>query len=96
MKYEQKVIEIIKLETKDIVKLRKGDFGLVVGDIILLEFGYIDLDNYDDYLRDIDGDSEWDIVEIYVTQAFGYGTSDLIKYLNANSNQLKSVWRRLE
>lgn len=96
MKIKEKTIKVIELESKDIVKLRKGDFGLVVGDIILLEFGYIDLDNYDNYLSDIDGDSEWDVVEIYVTQAFGHGTSDLIKYLNANSNQLKSVWRRLE
>lgn len=96
MKIKEKTIKVIELESKDIVKLRKGDFGLVVGDIILLEFGYIDLDNYDDYLRDIDGESEWDVMEIYATQAFGYGTSELIKYLNTNPNQLKSVWRRLE
>lgn len=96
MKIKEKVIKVIELESKDIVKLRKGDFGLVVGDIILLEFGYIDLDNYDDYLRDIEGESEWDVIEIYTTQAFGYGTSELIKYLNTNTNQLKRVWRRVE
>ena len=51
MKYEQKVIEAIKLETKDIVELRNGSFYLVVGDMLMDETGYLQVNNYKEDLR---------------------------------------------
>ena len=51
MKYEQKVIEVMKLETKDIVELRNGSFCLVVGDILIDETGYLQTKYYTEDLR---------------------------------------------
>ena len=106
MKYEQKVIEVIKLETKDIVELRNGSFCLVVGDMLMDETGYLQVNNYTEDLR-YDGlnyntNASYDIMRVYSTISWGYGTCILnILKERVKKNDLKFsgfevLWERNE
>lgn len=106
MKYGQKVIEIIKLETKDIVELRNGNFYLVVGDMLMDETGYLQTKYYTEDLR-YDGlnyntNASYDIMRVYSTISWGYGTNILnILKERVKNNDLKFsgfevLWERNE
>lgn len=105
MKYEQKVIEVIKLETKDIVELRNGNFYLVVGDMLMDETGYLQTKYYTEDLR-YDGNYNinvsYDIMRVYSTIRWGYGTNILnILKEKVKKNDLKFsgfevLWERNE
>lgn len=105
MKYGQKVIEIIKLETKDIVELRNGNFYLVVGDMLMDETGYLQAKYYTEDLR-YDGNystnASYDVMRVYSTIRWGYGTNILnILKEKVKNNDLKFsgfevLWERNE
>ena len=105
MKYGQKVIEIIKLETKDIVELRNGSFYLVVDDILMNETGYLQAKYYTEDLR-YEGlyntNASYDIMRVYSTISWGYGTNILnILKEKVKKNDLKFsgfevLWERNE
>lgn len=106
MKYEQKVIEVIKLETKDIVELRNGSFCLVVGDMLIDDTGYLQINNYTEDLR-YDGlnyntNASYDIMRVYSTISWGYGTGILnVLKERVKKNDLKYsgfvvLWERNE
>ena len=105
MKYGQKVIEIIKLETKDIVELRNGNFYLVVGDMLMDETGYLQAKYYTEDLR-YDGNyntnASYDVMRVYSTIRWGYGTNILnILKEKVENNDLKFsgfevLWERNE
>lgn len=105
MKYEQKVIEVIKLETKDIVELRNGNFYLVVGDMLMDETGYLQAKYYTEDLR-YDGhyntNASYDVMRVYSTIRWGYGTNILnILKEKVKKNDLKFsgfevLWERNE
>lgn len=105
MKYGQKVIEIIKLETKDIVELRNGSFYLVVDDMLMNETGYLQAKYYTEDLR-YEGlyntNASYDIMRVYSTISWGYGTNILnILKEKVKKNDLKFsgfevLWERNE
>lgn len=106
MKCEQKVIEVMKLETKDIVELRNGSFCLVVGDMLMDETGYLQAKYYTEDLR-YDGNNyntnaSYDIMRVYSTISWGYGTNILnILKEKVKKNDLKFsgfevLWERNE
>lgn len=105
MKYEQKVIEAIKLETKDIVELRNGSFCLVVGDMLMDETGYLQVKYYTEDLR-YDGNyntnTPYDVMRVYSTISWGCGTNTLnILKERVKKNDLKFsgfevLWERNE
>lgn len=105
MKYGQKVIEIIKLETKDIVELRNGNFYLVVDDMLMDETGYLQAKYYTEDLR-YDGyyntNASYDVMRVYSTIRWGYGTNILnILKEKVKNNDLKFsgfevLWERNE
>lgn len=106
MKYEQKVIEIIKLETKDIVELRNGGFYLVVGDMLIDDTGYLQVRHYTEDLRyegiNYNTNETYDIMRVYSTISWGYGTNTLnILKEKVKNNDLKYsgfevLWERNE
>lgn len=106
MKYEQKVIEIIKLETKDIVELRNGGFYLVVGDMLIDDTGYLETKYYTEDLR-YDGINyntsySYDIMRIYSATGWGYGTNILnvlkekVKNDDLKWSGFEVLWERKE
>ena len=105
MKYGQKVIEIIKLETKDIVELRNGSFYLVVDDMLMNETGYLQAKYYTEDLR-YEGlyntNASYDIMRVYSTISWGCGTNTLnILKERVKKNDLKFsgfevLWERNE
>lgn len=105
MKYEQKVIEVMKLETKDIVELRNGSFCLVVGDMLMGETGYLQVKYYTEDLR-YDGNyntnAPYDIMRVYSTISWGYGTNILnilkerVKKNDLKFSGFKVLWERNE
>lgn len=106
MKYEQKVIEIIKLETKDIVELRNGGFYLVVGDMLIDDTGYLQIKYYTEDLH-YDGinyntNASYDIMRVYSTISWGYGTNILnvlkekVKNDDLKYSGFEVLWERNE
>ena len=108
MKYEQKVIEIIKLETKDIVEVRNGGFYLVVDDMLIGETGYLQAKYYTEDLRydglnyNTNANASYDIMRVFSTISWGYGTNILnILKKRVKENDLKFsgfevLWERNE
>lgn len=105
MKYEQKVIEVMKLETKDIVELRNGSFCLVVGDMLMDETGYLQAKYYTEDLK-YDGNyytnASYDIMRVYSTISWEYGTRILnvlkekVKKNDLKFSGFEVLWERNE
>jgi hypothetical protein len=88
-----------ELKSKMIVKLRNGDFYLVVDDVLVKENCFILLSTYDDFLLSGDGEC-YDVVEVYeIINTYYSFTNDLgmgcLKFKELGKNDtLKLLWCR--
>ena len=96
---KKRTVELLTLEDKDIVLDGSGDYGIVVGDIILYEDTYMPLSEYDDRLRHAE-DDYYDIVKVFRTSSWGWG-ANILKEIRKSSGDycdvvLELVWERSE
>ena len=87
------------LKSKMIVKLRNGEFYLVVDDVLVRENSFNLLSNYDEFLLHDEGEN-YDVVEVYkIVNNYYSFTNDLgMACLNfseiGRKNDLKLLWKR--
>lgn len=96
---KKQTIELLTLEDKDIVLDESGDYGIVVGDIILYEDTYMPLSEYDDRLRHAEDDF-YNIVKVFKTDSWGWG-ANILKEIRKPSRggfevDLELIWERGE
>lgn len=96
---KKQIIELLTLEDKDIILDRTGDYGIVIGDIILFENTYMPLREYDDRLKHVE-DDYCDIVKVFRTSSWGWG-ANILKEIRKPSREgfgvdLELIWERSE
>ena len=96
---KKQTIELLTLEDKDIILDRTGDYGIVIGDIILFENTYMPLREYNDRLKHVE-DDYYDIVKVFRTSSWGWG-ANILKEIKKSSREgfgvdLELIWERSE
>ena len=97
---KKRTVELLTLEDKDIVLDGSGDYGIVVGDIILFEDTYMPLSGYNDRLKHVE-DDYYDIVKVFRTSSWGWGANILKEIRKPSRGEcfgvvLELVWERSE
>lgn len=85
---------------QDYIKTRNGDLYCFTGDGFVKKYCRIQINDYNDDLISIDGDSDWDIINVYrINQRFDLGNieSTIRKNLqNIKDGDVNPIWRRDE
>ena len=68
------------LKTGMVVKLRDGDFYLVYGERLFSDYGYREIDNYNEDLTHTFGGDRCDIVEVYDVNNYASGLKDILDH----------------
>lgn len=97
---KKQTIELLTLEDKDIILDRTGDYGIVIGDIILFENTYMPLNEYDDRLKHVE-DELCDIMKVFKTISWGWGANILKEIRKPSRGEcfgvvLELIWERSE
>lgn len=69
-----------ELKTGMVVKLRDGDFYLVYGERLFSDYGYREIDNYNEDLTHTFGGDRCDIVEVYDVNNYASGLKDILDH----------------
>lgn len=86
---------------KDYVRTRNGNLYCFIGDKLVREDGYyVETINYNDKLIFEDGDSDWDIINVYrINRQSILGKIDNILYKNLQNirdGEISPIWERYE
>lgn len=76
------------LKTGMTVKTRDGDWSLVYDGKLVYEFGYLDLGEYTDDLRDKENHSQYDIVQVCAPSNRAWTIDDILE------NHGEVLWKR--